>query len=91
MQIVEILAVWGIGVGKKPLRWHNINLMSAYICPHCKNPIYDEDVLSCHFCGESLNRAGKGFMSNLRYANNRVAWFFIVFAVLIAVVLLFVR
>jgi len=33
--------------------------MAEYICPHCKNPIYDDEALLCMFCGESLNR-GRG-------------------------------
>lgn len=41
-------------------------------CPHCRNPIYDEDALLCHFCGESLQRAGGGLMGNLKYGPLRV-------------------
>jgi len=33
--------------------------MSEYICPHCKNPIHDDEALLCLYCGESLNRPGK--------------------------------
>jgi predicted nucleic acid-binding Zn ribbon protein len=33
--------------------------MSEYICPHCKNPIHDDEAILCLFCGESLNRPGK--------------------------------
>ncbi len=29
------------------------------ICPHCKNPINDEEALLCLYCGESLNRRGR--------------------------------
>ena len=40
--------------------------MEGHICPHCGNPVFDEDALLCHFCGESLQRAaaplgGQGF------------------------------
>jgi predicted nucleic acid-binding Zn ribbon protein len=35
--------------------------MSEYLCPHCKNPIYDDEAILCLFCGESLNRPGKRF------------------------------
>jgi predicted amidophosphoribosyltransferase len=42
--------------------------MSEYICPHCKNPIYDDDALLCHFCGESLRRAGDGVFGKMKYA-----------------------
>ena len=65
--------------------------MEPYICPQCKNPIYDQDALLCHFCGGSLNRANKGFIGKLRYSNKQVAWFFVCFAVLVAFILLFVR
>ena len=33
--------------------------MAEYICPHCKNPIYDDEALLCMYCGESLNRGGR--------------------------------
>ncbi|MCK5013419.1 MAG: hypothetical protein KAS66_06340 [Candidatus Omnitrophica bacterium] len=65
--------------------------MSEYICPNCKKPIYDPDALLCHFCGGSLSRAGKGFLGRVRYSNQKVVWFFITFAVLLAFILLFVR
>jgi predicted nucleic acid-binding Zn ribbon protein len=35
--------------------------MSEYLCPHCKNPIYDDEAILCLFCGGSLNRPGKRF------------------------------
>lgn len=65
--------------------------MSEYICPNCKKPIYDPDALLCHFCGGSLSRASKGFLGRVRYSNQKVVWFFITFAVLLAFILLFVR
>jgi len=65
--------------------------MEQYICPNCKNPIYDEDALLCHFCGGSLKRAGKGFLGRVRYSNRQVMWFFLIFVVLLAFVLLFLR
>ena len=65
--------------------------MEEYICPNCKNLIYDDDALLCHFCGSSLQRAGKGFMSQIRYSNQKVIWLFLVFVILLEFVLLFVR
>ena len=65
--------------------------MTGYICPNCKNPIYDQEALLCHFCGESLQRASNGFMSKLRYANQKVVWFFVMFFILFAFILLIVR
>jgi len=63
----------------------------SYSCPHCKNPIYDPEVLLCHFCGESLERAGKGFMGRVRYGNHKVVWFFVIFLILFSWILLFIR
>ena len=65
--------------------------MNGYTCPNCKNPVYDREALLCHFCGGSLRRAGKGFIGRIRYSNEKVIWFFLVFAVLLAFSLLFVR
>jgi len=65
--------------------------MTDYTCPHCQNPIYDEDALLCHFCGGSLERAGRGFLGRIRYSNQKVIWFFVVFFVLFAFVLVMLR
>ena len=65
--------------------------MEGYACPHCGNPIFDEEALLCHFCGESLQRAGRGFLGKIRYANNRVLWYFLTFLVLCGLVFLFLR
>jgi hypothetical protein len=34
--------------------------MAVIICPHCKNPVHDDDALLCLYCGESLNRGRRG-------------------------------
>ena len=65
--------------------------MEGHICPHCGNPVFDEDALLCHFCGESLQRAGQGFLGRIRYANRRVVWYFLTFLVLCALAFLFLR
>ncbi len=65
--------------------------MGTVICPNCRKPIYDDDALLCHFCGGSLQRAGRGFLGRVRYANQKVMWFFVIFAVLVAFILLFAR
>jgi ribosomal protein L24E len=46
-------------------------------CPHCGKPIYDDDALSCYFCGESLERP-LGIMGTLRYGSK---WLVIAVAV----------
>lgn len=65
--------------------------MQGYQCPHCGNPVFDEEALLCHFCGESLQRAGSGFLGKIRYANHRVFWYFLTFLVLCGLVFLFLR
>jgi len=66
-------------------------LMSEYICPNCKNPVYDEEALLCHYCGESLERSGGGFLSSIKYSNKRVTWYFLIFAVLVVFIILVIR
>ena len=61
--------------------------MEEYICPSCKKLIYDTDALLCHFCGGSLQRAGKGFIGRVRYSNRRVLWYYLAFFLVLAVTL----
>ena len=44
--------------------------MAEYICPHCKQPIYDDEALLCLYCGESLNR-GVGLLGRLKYPRRK--------------------
>jgi hypothetical protein len=60
--------------------------MSEFICPHCKNPIYDEDALLCHFCGHSLNRGSDGVVGKMRGAGTQ--WIWITLVVVVAVAML---
>jgi predicted nucleic acid-binding Zn ribbon protein len=55
-----------------------------HTCPHCKNPIYDDDALLCLFCGESLNR-GK------RFPAAKPVFFAILLILLISFLLMFFR
>lgn len=57
--------------------------MKRQICPNCGQPISDEEALLCHFCGGSLQRASRGFLGRLRYADPRTIWFLIIFFVLL--------
>ena len=59
--------------------------MSEIICPHCKNPIYDEDALLCHFCGNSLNRTSGGVIGGMR--SGGMKWVLITVAVIVAAVM----
>jgi len=65
--------------------------MSEYICPQCKNPIYDEDALLCHFCGESLKRSGSGVMGKMKYPKPRTIFIVIVVIMILSFALLFLR
>jgi hypothetical protein len=58
--------------------------MSPIICPHCNQPINDEDALKCLFCGESLNRT-TGFMS---FMQNKAVLVFVGTIVIISFLIL---
>jgi len=60
--------------------------MPEVICPQCQNPIYDEEALSCHFCGSSLSRASSGFLGALR--GGSLKWILMVVAVMIIAVMI---
>jgi hypothetical protein len=61
--------------------------MSDLICPHCKNPIYEEDALLCHFCGNSLNRKSSGLFGKMRGAGMQWVWLTLVALALLAFIL----
>jgi len=61
--------------------------MPDLICPQCKNPIYDEDALLCHFCGESLNRKSSGMMGKMRGAGMKWVWLTVMVLVILAFIL----
>ena len=63
--------------------------MSEYICPHCKNPIYDDDALLCLYCGESLKR-DIGVFGKLKYSKPKVIIISLVSLVALAFILLIV-
>jgi len=53
------------------------------ICPNCHKPIYDEEVLFCHFCGESLGRTTtKGWLGKMKYGKGK--WIFVCLAAAVA-------
>lgn len=60
--------------------------MSGTICPHCKNTVYDEDALLCHFCGNSLARTSGGALGHMRGAGMR--WIFISMGLLLLAALM---
>jgi len=64
--------------------------MSEYVCPHCKNPINDDEALLCLYCGESLQRA-TGFMGKMKYTSPRVIATIVALFILLCFVLLILR
>lgn len=67
------------------------NIMGEYICPHCKNPVCDVDALLCHFCGESLQRSGKGLLSKIKYQRPKKIVVVVICLVLLSFILLMLR
>lgn len=61
--------------------------MTEYTCPHCKQPIYDDEALSCLFCGESLQRE-IGVFGKLKYGSWSIALGVVVALALIALMVL---
>ncbi len=60
--------------------------MADIICPHCKTPTYDEEALSCHFCGNSLGRTSGGIIGAMRGAGFK--WIWITVVIVIAIVMI---
>jgi ribosomal protein S27E len=61
--------------------------MSEIQCPHCKQPISDQDALNCLYCGESLNQP-TGFMSLIQ---SKAVIGIIALAVILSFILLILR
>lgn len=64
--------------------------MAEYICPNCKQPIYDDEALLCLYCGESLQR-GRGFMGKMKYPTPKIIVVITVIFILIAFMLLMLK
>ena len=65
--------------------------MKEYICPHCKQSIYDEDALRCLYCGELLDRGSDGFLGKIRYPKPKVLLAAIALLVILAFLLIIIR
>jgi predicted nucleic acid-binding Zn ribbon protein len=61
--------------------------MPEYICPHCKQPINDDEALFCLYCGESLNRE-VGFMGRLKYLKPKIILVTIIVLILVSFTIL---
>ncbi|MCX5693927.1 MAG: hypothetical protein NT014_02155 [Candidatus Omnitrophica bacterium] len=64
--------------------------MPEYICPHCKQPINDDEALLCLYCGKSLNRS-VGFMGKLKYPTPKIIIVIIIVLVLVSFTILIIR
>jgi len=64
--------------------------MSEIICPHCGNPIDDEDALLCLYCGNSLKRK-IGLMGRMKNSLPAAALILVILVVIFAFVLLMIR
>lgn len=64
--------------------------MPEYICPHCRNPINDDDALLCLYCGRNLNRR-VGFMGSLKYPTRHIIIVIAVIIVLSGFVVMIMR
>ena len=65
--------------------------MGEYICPNCQNPIYEDEAILCHFCGESLKRSGQGLLSKLKYKRPQGALIIIVSFIVLSFLFLVLR
>lgn len=65
--------------------------MKETICSHCKNLIYDDEALLCHFCGESLPRASSGAMGKILGGKGGLTFALVSALVLLALLALTVR
>ena len=65
----------------------NFRRMGEYICPHCRNPVYDDEALLCHFCGESLRRGSGGVLGRLKYGAGGMVMMIVAAACLIVWIL----
>jgi zinc-ribbon domain len=64
--------------------------MPVYFCPHCRQPIYDDEALLCLYCGESLERPA-GFMGKLKYPKPKIIIIIIVILLLASFMFLMLR
>ncbi|MFT5170048.1 MAG: hypothetical protein ACI8Q2_000666 [Candidatus Omnitrophota bacterium] len=66
-------------------------MSEEYTCPGCKNPIYDEEALLCHFCGESLKRPSKGALGKVRYGSKQLGLYLVAGLLLVCFLLAYIR
>jgi hypothetical protein len=64
--------------------------MSGYLCPHCKQPVYDDEAILCLYCGENLGRSA-GFMGKLRYPKHAIITIVLIIGVLLSFIILIIQ
>ena len=60
-----------------------------YICPNCKNPIYDDEALLCLYCGESLRRPTKTTLGKIK--SNKLKLIVVVLVALVVISFLLIQ
>lgn len=65
--------------------------MGEFSCPGCKNPIYDDEALLCHFCGESLRRPSQGLIGKIKYGKPDKRLLIVVVLVVLSFIFLMLR
>ncbi len=65
--------------------------MREIICPSCKNPIYDDEALLCHFCGGSLGKSSTGALGKMTGASGKWLAVTVIGLLLLAFVVLIFR
>jgi len=63
--------------------------MSESVCPHCNNPSYDDDALSCIYCGESLER-DIGVFGKIKYGASGVISIVVTIGIIAIFIMIFV-
>jgi len=57
--------------------------MAGHECPYCRNRIYDEEALLCHFCGNSLHRTSKGMLGHMRDSHKKTLLYITVLLIIL--------
>ena len=65
-------------------------MQNAHICPHCGNPIYDEEALLCLYCGNSLKRK-IGFMGKIKHISPQMVLIFVIGLIIFSFIMLIIR
>jgi hypothetical protein len=64
--------------------------MPEITCPHCGNPIYDEEALLCLYCGNSLRRK-IGFIGKMKHSLPAIALVLVIGLIIFSFLMLIIR